>query len=281
MNGRNTLWGGYWAARRRSCSRPSRSAARSCIPSVPTFGSAVRAPRSGERSRGGWTGAGRAPASWRNARQTADWPSTAARAPALADPLPGVAGFPDQSELLRELGRNGGFTPAAPLPNVVSTPDQSGDLRDLTRPGGFTSAAPLPNVLSTPMPSHTLPNIVTMADPNDTRAIAAQDRAHEHLSQAFPEAVIVTNREYCNANGQVIGEIDLTLDGIPIEVTVGRGKGNLEQVSRIEALTGTAPVVYGERLSPTVERNLRDNGVSVATSLEELEAILRDLRGAE
>jgi hypothetical protein len=176
-----------------------------------------------------------------------------ALARALADPLPGVAGFPDQSELLRELGRNGGFTPASPLPNV----------------------------LSTPMPSDTLPNFVTMADPNDSRAIAAQDRARQHLSQAFPEAVIVTNREYRSANGQVIGEIDLTVDGIPIEVTAGRGKGKSEQASRIEALTGTAPVVYGERLSPTVERNLRDNGVSVATSLEELEAILRDLRGAE
>jgi hypothetical protein len=60
-----------------------------------------------------------------------------------------------------------------------------------------------------------------------------------------------------------------------VEITAGRGGGKLAQAAKQAEVTGKQVIVYGERLTNAWVREAQRQGIRVARSFEELEAILR------
>jgi len=185
-----------------------------------------------------------------------------------------VETYPELSPEDKKLGELPGFTPERIEAFVEEYP--AVDLGLPTHTGSPPAEIPDTTIISTPIATETGPIIVEMADPNNAQAEAAQRAAADRVRAAFPGAVVEENREYLGADGQILGEVDIIAGGVPIEVTIGRGKGKLEQAGNIEGLVGEAPVIYGPNIGGTVERNLRDAGFDVVRTLDDLEAALRD-----
>lgn len=186
--------------------------------------------------------------------------------------------LPELTDDERRLGQLPGFTPERLDEFREEFPAEDLGLPNDT--GTPIPDDPTDDVISTPIPEDAGPNVVTMADPNNERATDLEDSAFNGIREAFPEANIERNREYLKANGELDGEVDTLINGIPVEVTIGNGRNKLEQSQKIERLTGKAPIIYGPNIRGTVERNLRQEGYVLVRDLDSLIDALRD-RGVD
>ncbi|MBO9468458.1 minor capsid protein [Tropicibacter sp. R15_0] len=182
--------------------------------------------------------------------------------------------FPELTEDERRLGQLPGFTPERIEQWLETYPIEDLGLPNHT--GSPIPGDPTDNIISTPIPEETGPNIVAMADPNNSRATALEESTFERIKEAFPRADIERNREYRRENGELDGEVDTLVNGIPVEVTIGVGGDKLRQAKDIERLTGEAPIIYGPRVRGTVERNLRREGYDLVRDLDSLIEALRN-----
>lgn len=181
--------------------------------------------------------------------------------------------FPELTEGERRLGELPGFTPARIEQWLETYPIEELGLPNNT--GSPIPGDPTDNIISTPIPDETGPNVVTMADPNNQRAADLEERTFDRIQDEFPDADIERNREYLRENGELDGEVDTLVNGIPVEVTIGVGRDKLRQAREIERLTGEAPIIYGPRVRGTVERNLRREGYELVRDLDSLIEALR------
>lgn len=186
--------------------------------------------------------------------------------------------FPDLTEDARRLGQLPGFTPERIEAWLESYP--ADDLGLPNNTGSPIPDDPTGNIVSTPIPEATGPNVVVMAEPNNERAAALEERTFDRIRDAFPQADVERSREYLRDNGQVEREVDILVNGIPVEVTIGRGIGKLKQAKGIEEVVGEAPIIYGPNIRSTVERNLRREGYQLVRDLDGLVEALRS-RGVD
>jgi hypothetical protein len=126
--------------------------------------------------------------------------------------------FPELTEDERRLGELPGFTPERIEQWLETYP-----IEDLGLPNNTGSPSlgdPTDNIISTPIPEEAGPNVVTMAAPNNQRAADLEELTFGRIRDEFPDADIERNLEYLRENGEIDGEVDTLVNGIPVEVTI-------------------------------------------------------------
>ena len=98
------------------------------------------------------------------------------------------------------------------------------------------------------------------------------------VAQRFKEKLVSFQRKVW-VGGKQIGEIDVELDNVIIEVTKGEGGGKFGQAQKLlnnrsMNPSGKPVIVYGPDLKPGLVRQLRANGVKVAQTMQELDALV-------
>ena len=172
--------------------------------------------------------------------------------------------------------------PGSSAAPVFSFPNHTGRAPDETLadlPLDTGSPAPAPphwsdGLLADPVPETEGPGVVTM-DPNNPRAVRAQQQAADRMREAFPDSVVVEETRFPPMDGFEQGDIDIIVSGVPVEVTSGGGGKKVKQLPKIENATGEPPIVYAPDIGGTVERNLTRDGYTVVRDLDALEAAVR------
>jgi hypothetical protein len=94
----------------------------------------------------------------------------------------------------------------------------------------------------------------------------------------FPDADIKHNVPFPEKNGFPSGEIDTLVNGVPVETTIGSGKGKLSQLQKVENFAGQKPILFAPNVGGTVERSVKAAGYEVAKTLDELVEIIKKRR---
>lgn len=160
---------------------------------------------------------------------------------------------------------------------TVTLPVDSGLTGSQTM-GGVAPAPALPGIVSTPVADPDLlgDGVVTMADPNNEQAMQAEQDAYDRLREAFPDAEIRRGVVYYRPDGTEATEVDIFVDDVPVEVTIGRGKDKQRQAGETIDAVGSPSVLMGPRVGGTVERNLREQyGVVTVRTLDDLVNVVR------
>jgi hypothetical protein len=110
------------------------------------------------------------------------------------------------------------------------------------------------------------------------KSAAAESSATDRLKKEFPDADIKQNVPFPEKNGFPPGEIDTLVNGVPVETTIGSGKGKLSQLQKVENFTGQKPILYAPNVGGTVERSVKSAGYEVAKSLDELVEMVKKRR---
>jgi hypothetical protein len=110
------------------------------------------------------------------------------------------------------------------------------------------------------------------------KAASAESSATDRLKKEFPDADIKHNVPFPEKNGFPSGEIDTLVNGVPVETTIGSGKGKLSQLQKVENFAGQKPILFAPNVGGTVERSVKAAGYEVAKTLDELVEIIKKRR---
>lgn len=99
------------------------------------------------------------------------------------------------------------------------------------------------------------------------------------LARHFRDSIIQFQK-IVRIDDRAIGEIDIELETVIIEVTAGSGGGKVGQVTRLlsSALnpTGKKVIVFGPNITPGRTRAIEAAGAFVAKSLRELDMLVSE-----